>query len=295
MDSESRLYKKDRKSGRVSRAKPAPRVKGGRSGPVHAEIVTVGRELLRGRVTDRNGSYLAGEISRRGAVVHRITTVDDRDRAITSAITGALERGATLVVTTGGLGPTSDDRTLGAAADALGVPLAIHPEAKKMVEDALDRLRNRGQVVRAGLTRSREKMCAFPVGAVPVANPVGIVPGSLARLPGGATVLCLPGIPEEARAVWEAALPSLKELRGEWAIVRREVEAPTADESVLQPWLDRLHSEFPGVWIQSHSPGFGKKGRGATLKFEASAPTEHEAELAVDGAVRRLLALAGAG
>jgi molybdenum cofactor synthesis domain-containing protein len=295
MDSGSRLYKKDGKTRRVSRVKPAPRVKPGRSGPVHAEVISVGRELVRGQVSDRNGPYLAEQLSRRGALVHRITAVDDRDRAITSSITEALERGASLVVTTGGLGPTSDDRTMGAAADAVGAPLAIHPDAKTMVEDAFHRLRKSGETIRSGLTRSREKMCAIPVGSVPVRNEVGIVPGALARLPGGAVVLCLPGVPEEARAVWEEAIPMLRELGPELVAAHREVEAPTADESVLQPWLDVLHEEYPGVWIHSHAPGFGRKGRGALLRFEARAPSQHEAELAVEGAVRRLLALAGAG
>ena len=75
----------------------------------------------------------------------------------------------------------------------------------------------------------------------------------------------------------------------------REVEAPTLDESVLRPWLDKVRKEFPGVWIQTHTPGFRHKSRGIRVTFEADAGTKHEAELAVEGALRRLLALAGSG
>jgi molybdopterin-biosynthesis enzyme MoeA-like protein len=242
-----------------------------------------------------NSRYLAGRLSRGGTVIHRITVVDDRDRAITSAIIEAIKRGANLIITTGGLGPTSDDLTLGGVADALGVPLAINTHAKEMVEAAYKRLRSKGMIEQTGMTRAREKMCAIPVGSEPIPNPLGISPGILAHIPGGAIIVCLPGVPDEMKAVWNETAPRIKELHFDLASAHREVEAPTADESVLQPLLDRLHQEFPNVWIKSHSSGFGRKGKGIRVTFEAYAPSRHEAELAVDGALRRLLALAGAG
>jgi molybdenum cofactor synthesis domain-containing protein len=295
MDSGSRLYRKDPKSRWVSKVKPAPRVLHGKSGPVHAELLSVGREILRGQVAERNAGYLAGELSRQGVVVHRITVVDDNDRAITAAVVEALQRGAKLLVINGGLGPTSDDRTLGAVADALGVPLEIQPRAREMVEAAFRRLKAEGKTPQEGLTRAREKMCAVPRGSEPVRNNEGISPGVIARLPSGSVVVCLPGVPCEMQAVWEELTPALREFRSRFKVAVREVEAPTADESILQPWLDLLHAEFPNVWIKTHSPGFAKKGQGIRVTFEAHMPTLHEAELAVEGALRRLLALAGAG
>jgi molybdenum cofactor synthesis domain-containing protein len=295
MDSGSRLYKKDPKSRRVSKAKPAPRVIHEKSGPVHAELISIGREILRGRIEDRNSGFLAGYLSRRGAVVHRITVVDDNERAIAAALVEAIQRGAMLIITTGGLGPTSDDCTLAGVADALGVPLQIDSQAREMVESAFRRLKAEGLTTRDGLTRSREKMCAIPLGGVAKPNPVGISPGVVSRLPAGCVVVCLPGVPDEMEAVWNSLASEIREIRSDFKVAVREVEAPTADESILQPWLDRLHAEFPNVWIKSHSPGFRKKGRGIRVTFEAHAPTAHEAELAVEGALRRLLALAGAG
>jgi molybdenum cofactor synthesis domain-containing protein len=258
-------------------------------------VISVGREILRGQLADTNARFLAGRISSRGKLVHRITVVDDNDRAIKNAVVEALARGAQLVITTGGLGPTSDDVTLGGVADALGVPLAIDPHARELVESAFKRLKSSGLVAKSGLTRSREKMCAIPVGSEPVPNSAGISPGVISRLPGGAMVVCLPGVHEEMQAVWEEVVPRLKELKSDLKVARREVETPTADESVLQPWLDTLHAEFPNVWIKSHSRGFGKTDRGIRVTFEAHATTEREAELAVDSALRRLLSLAGSG
>lgn len=282
----------------MSSARPAPRVQTPRGGPVHAEIVAVGRDLLRGRVRDTNAMMVATDLTRRGAVVHRITFVDDRDRAITESITEAFARGAGLVVTTGGLGPTSDDRTLGAVADALGVPLELHPHAREMVESALTRLRSSGQVVHGRITKAREKMCAIPIGSEPLENKIGISPGVLATLAGGATVVCLPGVPAEAEAVWADVPERIRGIEKPQAHAAREVEAPTADDSVLQPLLERLRGEHPAVWITTQSPGFArarKSRRGSIIALEASAPSQREAELLVDAAVQRLLGLAGAG
>ncbi len=276
-------------------ATPAPKVLVALSGPLHAEIVAVGRELLRGLTAESSAAFLSGWLSRRGALVHRITIVDDRDRAITSAVTEAIERGARLVITTGGLGPAADDRTLGAVADAVRLPLAIHPHAKEMVESAYRRLERSRAVAKSGLTPAREKMCALPVGSEPIPNEAGIAPGVLVRRPGGVAVLCLPGVPEEARSVFLAAMDRLRDMAPRGVAAEREVETPTADESSLLALLDRLAEEFPLVWIQSHAPGFARDDARVRVSLEAVAASKEEAESLVEGALRRLLALAGGG
>ena len=73
------------------------------------------------------------------------------------------------------------------------------------------------------------------------------------------------------------------------------MEAPTLDESILQPWLKTVRMEFPQVWIKTFAPGFRKKRQGIRVTFEADASTKREAELKAEGALRRLLTLAGAG
>jgi len=262
---------------------------------VPLEVVLVGRELLRGAIADTNGPEIAAHFTRLGAAVRRITVVDDDDRAIAQAVTEALERGARLVVTSGGLGPMEDDRTLAGVCDALRVPLAIHHGAKEMVEDAYRRLAGQGQVARAGLDAAREKMCSLPIGSEAISNAAGIAPGALARLPGGASVLSLPGVPNEMRAVLEAALPLLRDLASSEVVARREVETPTSDESSLRPLLDRLAREYPAVWIKSHAPGFNAANARIRLTLEAAAPERAQAESLVEEALRRLLSLAAAG
>jgi molybdopterin-biosynthesis enzyme MoeA-like protein len=147
------------------------------------------------------------------------------------------------------------------------------------------------------MTRTREKLCALPVGGQPVANEFGIPPGVIVRLPGGPVVACLPGTPKECESVWRALAAEIKELNAPIHRAQRELEAPTADESVLQPILTRVRDEYPTVWIKTFAPGWkrGRRTRGARVVFEGTANTRHEAEVAVEGAMQRLLALAGAG
>jgi molybdopterin-biosynthesis enzyme MoeA-like protein len=105
-------------------------------------------------------------------------------------------------------------------------------------------------------------------------------------------VLALPGKPDEVRAVLEEALPELGFLAALRAVARREVESPTADESSLRPLLDKLHGEFPSVWIDTHPSGSRRRGSRIAITLEASGATAEEAEEAVDSALKRLLALA---
>jgi nicotinamide-nucleotide amidase len=256
------------------------------------ELISIGHELLRGRISDENARALAYEVTRRGGIIRRITAIDDDEPSIAAALRESLDRNPHLVVTSGGLGPGEHDRTLQAVSDVLGLPLTLNAAAQTMIEESYRRLAEERLAAPAGLTSAREKVCMLPLGAEPVANTLGVSPGVLCRLVGGAAVLCLPGRPDEARAVFAEALESLGPLGWRRQVAQREIEAPTADESALVPLLDRLAVEFPGVWIDSRPcVPHGADAR-VTISLEATGADRHEAEAKVDGAVRRLLALA---
>ena len=244
-----------RQSGR-----PAPKVRPHRTGPARVELISIGRELLRGRIADANAQNLARQLTQRGAVIRRIAVIDDHIGAISATLREALVRNPNLVITTGGLGPAEEDRTLAGVGDALSLPLSLDQSAKALVETAYQRQRKQKFVTGGGLNAAREKICTLPIGATPVTNPVGISPGVICRLPGGAVVLCLPGMPDEAQAVFDAALPLLRIAELNRQVAQREIEAPTADESALAPLLDRLAGEFPAVWINSRPGGSRKSG-----------------------------------
>src|SRR5213592_10841 len=161
-------------------------------------IVAVGRELLTGRTVDSNSASIAARLVALGAWVERIVAVDDDLAAVAREVGGARQRGASLVVTSGGLGPTFDDRTLAGVAAALGRPLVEHPAALAFVARRYTELAAAGAVEHSALTPPRRKMAALPAGAQPIDNPVGTAPGVL-LVDGGFTVLALPGVPGEMR------------------------------------------------------------------------------------------------
>lgn len=271
---------------------PLAKVVVDRQGPLHAEIVVIGRELLRGQLRDGNAPWIAGELTRRGALVHRVTIVDDLERSIMNAVAEARDRGVHLIVTTGGLGPAQDDRTLAGIGEALRLPLTINPPARDMIELAYTTLKDTRVIGKAGFTVPREKMCLLPVGSEALANAAGIAPGMLLRLTGGAAVVAVPGRPEESRAVFEAAMLRIRDLFPLRASAERELEAPTSDESAMRPVLDRLTEEFPGVWVKSHPPALRRRDP-IRVTLQSFAATQKEADSLVEGALRRLLALAG--
>jgi molybdenum cofactor synthesis domain-containing protein len=257
---------------------------------VRAEIVSIGRELLAGQVTDRNARSLARFLAQRGAVVQRITIVGSDVTALAETLRGALERNPHLVVTTGGLGPGREDVTLQAVAEALSLPLVLDHEAKLLVEAGYRRLMLDRRVHDTALTAAREKMCRVPVGSIALDNPSGVAPGVLCKLPGGAALLCLPGRPTEMEATLAGAIDRLR--LPARATARREVESPTADEASLRPLLDQLVAEFPGVWIASRPSVADDPRARATILLEAVGDDQPQAESAAELALRRLLALA---
>jgi molybdopterin-biosynthesis enzyme MoeA-like protein len=169
------------------------------------------------------------------------------------------------------------------------VPLAIDHDAKTFVEAAYRRLADEKRLYNTALTAAREKMCRLPVGSVAIPNPAGVAPGVLLKLPGGASLLALPGRPEELEATLAVAAERLR--LPSRAIARREIESPTADEAALRPMLDRLMVEFPHLWIASRPADEGPAGR-ATILLESTGDDAPQAESAAEIALRRLLALA---
>lgn len=277
---------------RGEQSEMAPKVRPERSGRIRAEILSIGRELLRGEVPDANAAVIATALLPLGVAVERITVVDDDAETIARTVREALSRNPHLVVTSGGLGPGRDDRTLQGVADALGLPLTHSGPARAAVETAYGRLREAGAIRSGAMTSVREKLCRLPVGAKLVPNRVGISPGSFCRLPGGAAVLCLPGLRNEAKSVLEAARPFLNELGGRLRYARREIESPTTDESSLQGLIEQLAAEYPSVWIASRTTGPSQQGRKILISLEARAPSQEDADGAVEQVVGRMLAIA---
>jgi len=221
------------------------------------EIIAIGNELLQGDVLDSNTHWLIQQVTGLGGRATRAVMVRDDPQAIVDELNGACERGADLILLGGGLGPTDDDLTLGAVALATGCPLQLDQLALDMVRRTYQDLADRGLFHDAGITPAREKMAHLPQGATPLDNPAGAAPGVL--LPWGrATIICLPGVPGEMRAIWQSSLPPVLEaLFGESTFRERVVTAACGDESVLAPILRAVTARHPAVYIKSRAKRLG--------------------------------------
>ncbi len=267
------------------------------SSPPTAEIFAIGNELLLGEVVDTNTSWLCRLLTGLGGRVRRAALLPDDVEVIRAELEGALRRKPDLVFTTGGLGPTEDDRTLMAVALATGRPLEEHPQALQMVAARYQALAAAGYVASPELTPPRRKMALLPQGAVPLANPIGAAPGVL--LPLEQTLLvCLPGVPEEMKAIVQGSLaPYLQARLGKAGFAELRMLVDCGDESRLAPLLEEVQHRWPQVYIKSRARAFGPGVR-LRIYLSAAASTPEEARALVEGARRHLeerLAEAGIG
>lgn len=216
------------------------------------EIITVGFEILDGDVLDTNSNWMVKRISKTGNRLRRVTIIEDLVGVIASTLGGSLARSPSLIIISGGLGPTRDDLTLEGVAMGLGVGLAEDPDAMEMITDAYARW-NRGKTREELLTGPRRKMGVLPVGSTPLENPVGTAPGVLYRS-GETTVVCLPGVPGELRGLFNQSVMPL--LGTEDSGERASVMVRGIGESELADHLNAAMAET-GVEIRSY-PSKGK-------------------------------------
>ena len=208
---------------------------GGEASPVskltRAEIISVGTEHLLGQIVDTNATYLCTVLAELGVAVYFRSTVGDNVRRVQDVFLHALTRGD-LVLSTGGLGPTDDDLTVAAVADALGLPLERHEEAWAHVQEFF-RKRQRP------LSSQQEKQAMLPRGARMIPNPRGSAPGVIIEHQ-GKTLIFTPGVPREMKGmVDDYIVPYLRErgLAGHEVIRSRVLRITGLGESAVE---DRL-------------------------------------------------------
>lgn len=181
---------------------------------MRAEIVSIGSELLLGQIVDTNAALIARHLAGIGLdLFHKVTVGDNEDR-VAVALRAALGR-AQVVITTGGLGPTADDVTREAAAQATGRELVFVPELLAEIEAFF---RARG----FPLSPSNQKQAYIPRGALALSNPVGTAPCFVVE-EGDRALISLPGVPREMEHLLVTrVLPYLRErYRLQGAIVSR--------------------------------------------------------------------------
>jgi nicotinamide-nucleotide amidase len=241
---------------------------------VRADILAVGSELLTPGRIETNAVYLTRRLLEVGIPVTVRTTVEDDREVLASALAAALRR-SEIVIVTGGLGPTEDDLTREAAAQALGRPLVRDPG---IVEALVARFARAGRV----MAPVNEKQADVIEGAVVLPNGHGTAPGLQVDVDGGRTLFLLPGPPSEMEPLFEAhVLPWLRTRAGRRVLRTLVLKIAGMSESDVEQQVAPIYKTFenPRTTILSH-PGLvelylvaqGEEGEARTALDTLAAP-----------------------
>ncbi len=159
-----------------------------------AEIINVGDELLNGETVNTNAAYLAAKLQEFGIELNYQTSIGDDSLRMQKILKRALTR-SSLIIITGGLGPTKDDITKKVVAEVLGKQLVSH-------EPTLLKIQNKLKDLTSAISRTNEKVALYPEGAKIVDNPIGTAPGIIIS-ENQKRIILLPGVPEELKAITE--------------------------------------------------------------------------------------------
>jgi nicotinamide-nucleotide amidase len=213
-----------------------------------AEVISIGDELASGQALDTNSQWLSQRLGELGIEVRFHTTVADDLAANVLVFRQAIER-ADVIVATGGLGPTADDLTRQALADAAGVDLVQDDVALSHIKALF--ARRKREMPERNIVQAR-----FPRGSRVIPNPNGSAPGIDLEFPRTgrppARVFALPGVPAEMVEMWSATVaPALKELGGGKVIVHHCIKCFGVGESDLEAMLPDLirRGRTPSVGI----------------------------------------------
>jgi nicotinamide-nucleotide amidase len=223
---------------------------------VRAGIVVTGTEVLTGRVSDRNGPWLAEQLRTLGVDVGSVVVVGDRPADLRSALEFLAGSGVDLVITTGGLGPTADDLTAQVVGDAQGRPSAVDPELERRIGAIVARLmaRRNWRADPAATAAGVAKQARVPDGAT-VLEPVGTAPGLVVPVAAGRSgppVVVLPGPPPELQGMWPAALaaaPVRAVLAGAEELRQETLRLWGTPESELAATLRRVDDQLAGLEV----------------------------------------------
>jgi nicotinamide-nucleotide amidase len=243
-----------------------------------AEIVTVGTEILLGDLVDTNTAWLSRRLANLGVGIYRHTTVGDNRERIAAGIKDAAAR-ADLVITTGGLGPTSDDLTNEALSLVTGRQMVEYPEAREHVDEMFRKFGRKP-------TANNYKQAVFPEGTTLIPNPQGTAMGALLEAD-GTLFATLPGVPSEMKGMFEETLEPLIRNRTEGSIVSKTLWFAGIGESALAEQVqDFLDATDPTV---APLAGQGK----VRLRITTRAATPEEAEKRIAPVEREILARLG--
>ncbi|NYT76415.1 competence/damage-inducible protein A [Alcaligenaceae bacterium] len=208
-------------------------------------LIIIGDEILSGRRQDKHFSTLVQLLSQRGMHLGGAEFISDERATIVTTLKRSFASGD-IVFSCGGIGATPDDQTRQAAAEALGLPLALHPDAERLIAERCADSARKGQGSADMLlpeNQQRLQMGVFPVGAEIVPNPYNKIPGFFIK-----DHTFMPGFPVMAWPMMEWTLDTrYANQHHQVSRVEHSFLAFRLPESRITPALEELERRWPGV------------------------------------------------
>jgi molybdopterin-biosynthesis enzyme MoeA-like protein len=217
-------------------------------------LIIIGDEIMSGKRQDKHMPKVIELMNERGLSLSWAEYVGDSPERITATLKRALAS-ADVVFSCGGIGATPDDHTRQCAGKALGVPLALHPEAKRLIQERMqDTAKEQGVAYEPDRPDNihRLNMGTFPAGADIIRNPYNKIPGFSCRGPAGGAVHFVPGFPVMAWPMIASVLDAqYSAYFRQNAYVEKSVIVLGAMEATLTPLMETIEAAHPGVKVFS--------------------------------------------
>jgi len=248
--------------------------------PMSAEIVAIGTEILLGSLLDTNTAWLSRRLAALGVGVYRHTTIGDNKGRLVAALSEAAAR-ADLVISTGGLGPTSDDLTNEALGQATGREMIEYPEARRHIDGMFEHFTGRRP------PNSAYKQARFPQGSRLLPNALGTAMGAFLEVD-NVLFATLPGVPAEMQRMFKETIEPLIRKRSEGVIVSLLLRfAGISEEELGEELQDLLNASDPTI---APLVGPGEVGRGEVhLRLTTRASTREEAHKKTEPVAEEIL------
>jgi len=239
-----------------------------------AEIMSIGTELLLGEIVDTNAPYLASQLPALGIDVYYLHQVGDNTERLIEVMARAWKR-SDLILCTGGLGPTEDDRTRAVIAEMLGEQMTIDPDLEHELRDFFG---NRG----VNMPENNLKQAMLIPSSAAIPNPRGTAPGWWVEKD-GKILAAMPGPPRELHHMWENEVrPRLRQRVKGVILVSRTLKVVGISEGAVD--------EMAGDFLAASNPTIGvyAKPDGIHVRIAAKAEDEASARRLVEPVEREL-------
>ncbi|RYC50148.1 competence/damage-inducible protein A [Flagellimonas olearia] len=249
---------------------------------MQAEIITIGDEILIGQIIDSNSTFIAKELNKIGVSVYQITSIQDDKEHILNAMEEAGNR-SSVVIITGGLGPTKDDVTKHTLCDYFGDELIMDQNVLAHIEVLFKKY------ISTPISELNRKQALVPSRATVLHNAYGTAPG-LWMEKGQTVYVSLPGVPMEMKNLMSASvLPMIMEKFDRPFILHRTILTYGLGESALAEKIEDWEDNLPSFVKLAYLPNLGK----VRLRLSARGLDKEEVVSAVNEEVGKLYALIG--